>query len=248
MTLGTGCAEAQVLFVRKLRDVVAEEQGDACLEVEVSHEAAEVQWLKQGILLQPGSKYQLQESGRRRTLTIRCLGPADRGTYRCESLHDRTQARLCVEREYRTGDGARARDGDGESTSLLQGCCRLEEGAWAELVLCLVKGLDLGDQSSKHRLGIRGLWGGAGTHSWTRIPCSPEGVDPNATGRRGDLREGDGHLPPGAVSPRRARGLDAGRHPGEAQQHVPDQRHGLRAQPDTGGAGAGGLGHRHLHR
>nr|XP_054492597.1 obscurin-like protein 1 [Agelaius phoeniceus] len=89
--------EAQVLFVRKLQDVVAEEQGDACLEVEVSHEAAEVQWLKQGILLQPGSKYQLQESGCRRTLTICCLGPADRGTYRCESLHDRTQAKLHVE-------------------------------------------------------------------------------------------------------------------------------------------------------
>ncbi|XP_063018033.1 obscurin-like protein 1 [Melospiza melodia melodia] len=89
--------EAQVLFVRKLQDVVAEEQGDVCLEVEVSHEAAEVQWLKQGILLQPGSKYQLRESGRRHTLTICCLGPADRGTYRCESLHDRTQAKLHVE-------------------------------------------------------------------------------------------------------------------------------------------------------
>ncbi|XP_014810153.1 PREDICTED: obscurin-like protein 1 [Calidris pugnax] len=90
--------EAQVLFVRKLRDVVVvEEQGDACLEVEVSHEAAEVQWLKQGVLLQPGSKYQLEESGCRRTLTICCLGPADRGTYRCESLHDRTQTKLCVE-------------------------------------------------------------------------------------------------------------------------------------------------------
>ncbi|NXE07330.1 OBSL1 protein, partial [Lophotis ruficrista] len=89
--------EAQVLFVRKLRDVVAEEEEDVCLEVEVSHEAAEVQWLKQGVLLQPGSKYQLQESGCQRTLTIRCLGPADRGTYRCETLHDRTQAKLCVE-------------------------------------------------------------------------------------------------------------------------------------------------------
>ncbi|NXT85944.1 OBSL1 protein, partial [Zapornia atra] len=89
--------EAQVLFVRKLQDMVAEEQGDVCLEVEVSHEAAEVQWLKQGVLLQPGSKYQLHELGRRRILTIHCLGPADRGTYRCESLHDRTQARLCVE-------------------------------------------------------------------------------------------------------------------------------------------------------
>ncbi|NWV17414.1 OBSL1 protein, partial [Origma solitaria] len=89
--------EAQVLFVRKLQDVVAEEQGDVCLEVEVSHEAAEVQWLKQGILLQPSSKYLLQESGCWRTLTICCLGPADRGTYRCESLHDRTQAKLHVE-------------------------------------------------------------------------------------------------------------------------------------------------------
>ncbi|NXN08405.1 OBSL1 protein, partial [Indicator maculatus] len=89
--------EAQVLFVRKLQDLVAEEQGDACLEVEVSHEAAEVQWLKQGILLQPSSKYQLQESGCQRTLTIRYLSPADRGTYRCESLHDRTQAKLFVE-------------------------------------------------------------------------------------------------------------------------------------------------------
>ncbi|KAM9548631.1 obscurin-like protein 1 isoform 7-T7 [Guaruba guarouba] len=89
--------EAQVLFVQKLQDVVAEEQGDVCLEVEVSHEAAEVQWLKHGVLLQPGSKYQLQEVGCRRTLTIRCLGLADRGTYRCETLHDRTQAKLCVE-------------------------------------------------------------------------------------------------------------------------------------------------------
>lgn len=139
LTQHAGRAEAQVLFVRKLQDVVAEEQGDACLEVEVSHEAAEVQWLKQGILLQPGTKYQLRELGRQRTLTIRCLGPSDRGIYRCESLHDRTQARLCVEREYRAGDGDgdgdRDGDGDGESSSLLQGCCREEEGAWAELVL-----------------------------------------------------------------------------------------------------------------
>uniref|UniRef100_A0A8B9PSF4 Obscurin like cytoskeletal adaptor 1 n=1 Tax=Apteryx owenii TaxID=8824 RepID=A0A8B9PSF4_APTOW len=92
--------EAQVLFVRRLQDVAAEEQQDVCLEVEVSHEAAEVQWMKQGVVLQPGGKYELQESGRRRTLTIRSLSPSDRGTYRCESLHDRTQAKLCVEREY----------------------------------------------------------------------------------------------------------------------------------------------------
>ncbi|XP_038278473.1 obscurin-like protein 1 [Dermochelys coriacea] len=89
--------EAQVLFVRKLQDVVAEELQDALLEVELSREAGEVQWLKQGVLIQPGSKYQLQEAGCRRGLTIRSLSPSDRGTYRCESLHDRTQAKLSVE-------------------------------------------------------------------------------------------------------------------------------------------------------
>ncbi|KAI6065124.1 Obscurin-like protein 1 isoform X1 [Aix galericulata] len=113
--------EAQVLFVRKLRDVVAEEEQDACLEVEVSHEAAEVQWLKQGVLLQPSGKHQLQESGRRRTLTIRSVSPADRGTYRCESLHDRTQAKLSVERECRRAPRGRGR---GWGHLLLQGCCR----------------------------------------------------------------------------------------------------------------------------
>lgn len=114
-------AEAQVLFVRKLRDVVAEEEQDACLEVEVSHEAAEVQWLKQGVLLQPSGKHQLQESGRRRTLTIRSVSPSDRGTYRCESLHDRTQAKLSVERECcRAPRGCKW----GWGHLLLQGCCR----------------------------------------------------------------------------------------------------------------------------
>ncbi|XP_009948074.1 PREDICTED: obscurin-like protein 1, partial [Leptosomus discolor] len=52
--------EAQVLFVRKLQHVVAEEQGDVCLEVEVSHEAAEVQWLKPGVLLQTARKVSIQ--------------------------------------------------------------------------------------------------------------------------------------------------------------------------------------------
>lgn len=87
-----------MLFVRKLQDVVAEELQDALLEVELSREAGEVQWLKQGVLIQPGCKYQLQEAGCRRGLTIRSLSPSDRGTYRCESLHDRTQAKLRVER------------------------------------------------------------------------------------------------------------------------------------------------------
>ncbi|KAL8182984.1 UNVERIFIED_CONTAM: hypothetical protein K2H54_010659 [Gekko kuhli] len=89
--------EAQVLFVQTQRDLAVEEGQDVHLEVELSLENAEVQWMKQGILLQPSVKYSMEAQGHRRALTIHNVELSDRGTYRCESLHDRTQARLSVE-------------------------------------------------------------------------------------------------------------------------------------------------------
>ncbi|XP_029460824.1 obscurin-like protein 1 [Rhinatrema bivittatum] len=89
--------EAQVLFVKKLQNVIAEELEDVILEVEVSVEGAEVQWLKQGVVIQPSNKYTLETSGRRHVLRIHNITFSDRGNYRCESLHDKTQARLCVD-------------------------------------------------------------------------------------------------------------------------------------------------------
>ncbi|XP_061465395.1 obscurin-like protein 1 isoform X2 [Rhineura floridana] len=89
--------EAQVIFVQTLRDLVAEEGQDVRLEVELSLESAEVQWMKQGILLQQNTKYSMEAHGSQRALTIYNTELADRGTYRCESLHDRTQARLIME-------------------------------------------------------------------------------------------------------------------------------------------------------
>uniref|UniRef100_A0A8C6V4P7 Obscurin-like protein 1 n=1 Tax=Naja naja TaxID=35670 RepID=A0A8C6V4P7_NAJNA len=89
--------EAQVLFVQTLHDLVAEEGQDVHLEVELSVESAEVQWMKQGILLQQNPRYSMEVQGPKRALTIHHIELADRGTYRCESLHDRTQARLSVE-------------------------------------------------------------------------------------------------------------------------------------------------------
>ncbi|XP_048342589.1 obscurin-like protein 1 isoform X3 [Sphaerodactylus townsendi] len=89
--------EAQVLFVQTLHDLVVEEGQNVHLEVQLSLENAEVQWMKQGILLQPSAKYSMEAQGHRRALTIHNVELSDRGTYRCESLHDRTQARLSVE-------------------------------------------------------------------------------------------------------------------------------------------------------
>ncbi|XP_017325481.2 obscurin isoform X8 [Ictalurus punctatus] len=88
--------EKQVLFTKKMESVVAEEFGEATLEVELSLECGEVQWMRQGVVIHPGPKFTLTQSGQKRMLTIHKLALSDRGTYSCETLHDRTQAGLSV--------------------------------------------------------------------------------------------------------------------------------------------------------
>ncbi|KAI5107377.1 obscurin-like protein 1 isoform X8, partial [Silurus meridionalis] len=89
--------EKQVLFTKKMESVVAEEFGEATLEVELNLECGEVQWMRQSVVIHPGPKFTLKQSGRKRMLTIHKLALSDRGTYSCETLHDRTQAGLSVE-------------------------------------------------------------------------------------------------------------------------------------------------------
>nr|XP_033473863.1 obscurin-like protein 1 isoform X9 [Epinephelus lanceolatus] len=89
--------EQQVMFTKKMTPVNAEEYSEASLEVEVSLDSGEVQWMRQGVLIHPGTKYTLKHKGRKHSLTINKLAMSDRGTYSCETLHDRTQAQLTVE-------------------------------------------------------------------------------------------------------------------------------------------------------
>ncbi|KAM4602185.1 obscurin-like protein 1a [Polymixia lowei] len=89
--------EAQVMFTKRMEAVMAEEFGDATLETEVSLETGEVQWMRQGVVIQPGPRHALAHDGCKRSLTILNLTLSDRGTYRCETLHDRTQVKLNVE-------------------------------------------------------------------------------------------------------------------------------------------------------
>ncbi|XP_049449259.1 obscurin-like protein 1 isoform X15 [Epinephelus fuscoguttatus] len=89
--------EQQVMFTKKMTPVNAEEYSEASLEVEVSLDSREVQWMRQGVLIHPGAKYTLKHKGRKHSLTIHKLAMSDRGTYSCETLHDRTQAQLTVE-------------------------------------------------------------------------------------------------------------------------------------------------------
>ncbi|XP_059503558.1 obscurin-like protein 1a isoform X6 [Stegostoma tigrinum] len=89
--------ETQVVFTRKLVSATTEERQDATFEVEVSNELAEVQWMKQGVVIQHSPKFMLQQDGRTRRLIVCDTVFSDRGNYRCETLHDRTQAKLSVE-------------------------------------------------------------------------------------------------------------------------------------------------------
>ncbi|XP_031441608.1 obscurin-like protein 1 isoform X3 [Clupea harengus] len=89
--------EAQVMFTKSMEDVVAEEFGETTLEVEVSLDCGEVQWMRHGLVIQAGPKFTLKQIDRKRSLTIHKLALSDRGTYSCETLHDRAQAKLSVE-------------------------------------------------------------------------------------------------------------------------------------------------------
>lgn len=88
------------MFTKKMEAVMAEEFGDATVETEITLEMGEVQWMRQGVVIQPGPRHTLTQNGCRRSLTIHNLTLSDRGTYRCETLHDRTQVKLNVERKY----------------------------------------------------------------------------------------------------------------------------------------------------
>lgn len=91
--------EAQVMFTKKMEPVTAEEFEEATLKTEISLETGEVQWMRQGVVIQSGPRHTLAQNGCKRSLTIHKLNLSDRGTYRCETLHDRTQVKLNVERK-----------------------------------------------------------------------------------------------------------------------------------------------------
>ncbi|XP_037704799.1 obscurin-like protein 1 isoform X2 [Choloepus didactylus] len=93
--------EAELLFLRRLQDVRAEEGQDVCLEVETGRvgTAGAVRWVRGGEPLPHDSRLSMAQNGHIYSLFIHGVVLADQGTYGCESRHDRTLARLSVRRE-----------------------------------------------------------------------------------------------------------------------------------------------------
>ncbi|XP_054452325.1 obscurin [Anoplopoma fimbria] len=86
-----------VTIKKKLENVTVEEQSEVKLELELSKVSDEVRWMKNSVVLQPGGNMEIRVDGAKQALFFKSVTYADRGIYSCETLDDKTQAKLNVE-------------------------------------------------------------------------------------------------------------------------------------------------------
>ncbi|XP_076000946.1 obscurin isoform X7 [Genypterus blacodes] len=86
-----------VMFKKKLENVTVVEQSEVKLEVELSKPSTEVRWMKNSVVLQPAGNIDIRVDGHKQALVFKSVTSADRGIYSCETLEDKTQAKLSVE-------------------------------------------------------------------------------------------------------------------------------------------------------
>ncbi|XP_077440643.1 obscurin [Vanacampus margaritifer] len=88
--------ERPVVFLRPLEDAVGEEQGEVCLQCEISKESVIPVWRKNGIVLTADEKHELCQYGRSMALIIHCLSKDDAGQYICDLGTSQTKAKVTV--------------------------------------------------------------------------------------------------------------------------------------------------------
>uniref|UniRef100_A0A8C4RHV9 Obscurin, cytoskeletal calmodulin and titin-interacting RhoGEF b n=1 Tax=Erpetoichthys calabaricus TaxID=27687 RepID=A0A8C4RHV9_ERPCA len=106
--------EAFVLFMKKLENQSVEEYGTVTLETELSKPSKEVKWMRNSVVLQPGENIDIRSEGVKQTLILKSVTFADRGIYSCETLNDKTQAKITSDiffwvRDFRTIEEADVR-------------------------------------------------------------------------------------------------------------------------------------------
>ncbi len=87
------------MFLRSLEDAVGEEQGEVCLQCEISKETVTPVWRKDGIVLTADDKHELLQFGKSMALIIRSLGKDDAGLYTCDLGTSQTKAKVTVHGE-----------------------------------------------------------------------------------------------------------------------------------------------------
>lgn len=90
-------AEPKIPFKRKLQDVEVQEKATALLSCEVPVAATQANWFMEETRLKESNKYQMEEKGTLRCLTIHNVTTNDDAVYICEmSEGSRTVAELTV--------------------------------------------------------------------------------------------------------------------------------------------------------
>ncbi|XP_011918149.1 PREDICTED: obscurin-like protein 1 isoform X7 [Cercocebus atys] len=156
--------ETELLFLRRLQDVRAEEGQDVCLEVETGRvgAAGAVRWVRGGQPLPHDSRLSMAQDGHIHRLYIHGVILADQGTYGCESHHDRTLARLSVRprqlRVLRPLEDVTVSEG-GSATFQLELSQEGVTGEWARGGVRLHPGpkCHIHSEGHSHRLVLKGL-------------------------------------------------------------------------------------------
>uniref|UniRef100_A0A8C9JCF7 Obscurin-like protein 1 n=1 Tax=Piliocolobus tephrosceles TaxID=591936 RepID=A0A8C9JCF7_9PRIM len=156
--------ETELLFLRRLQDVRAEEGQDVCLEVETGRvgAAGAVRWVRGGQPLPQDSRLSMAQDGHIHRLYIHGVVLADQGTYGCESHHDRTLARLSVRprqlRVLRPLEDVTVSEG-GSATFQLELSQEGVTGEWARGGVRLHPGpkCHIHSEGHSHRLVLKGV-------------------------------------------------------------------------------------------
>ncbi|XP_031719721.1 obscurin [Anarrhichthys ocellatus] len=88
--------ERPVVFLRSLEDAVGEEQGDVCLQCEISKETVTPVWRKDGMVLTADDKHELLQFGKSMVLIVHSLSKDDAGQYTCDLGTSQTKAKVTV--------------------------------------------------------------------------------------------------------------------------------------------------------
>ncbi|KAK5907683.1 hypothetical protein CesoFtcFv8_005503 [Champsocephalus esox] len=88
--------ERPAVFLRSLEDVVGEEQGEVCLQCEISKDTLTPVWRKDGTVLTAGDKHELLQFGKSMAMIIHSLSKEDAGLYTCDLGTSQTKAKVTV--------------------------------------------------------------------------------------------------------------------------------------------------------
>lgn len=96
--------ERPAVFLRSLEDVVGEEQGEICLQCEVSKETVTPVWRKDNMVLSPDEKHDILQLGKSMVLMVHSLSRDDAGEYTCDLGTSQTKAKVTVHGEVMLND------------------------------------------------------------------------------------------------------------------------------------------------